>query len=198
MTNVIHLLAAEGGEKLNLEGDPAGASPSILLPAPYDIVWSLVVFIVVFILFWKFVLPKFQEVLAEREDRIKGGIERAESAQAQAKAALEKNNAQLAEARAEANEIREAAREKGKEIEAQARANAEAESRRIVEAGEKQLMASREQVIAELRNEIGQNSINLAEELLGEELSNSTRRSNTIDSFLSQLDTVSARSASGK
>lgn len=169
-----------------------------LLPPLYDIVWSIIPFAVILFVFWKFVLPKFQEVLAEREDKIKGGIERAESAQAQAKAALEKNNAQLAEARAEAAEIREAARQKGKEIEAEARANAEAESRRIVANGEKQLQASREQVIAELRNDLGQNSITLAEELLGEELSDNTRRSNTIDSFLSQLDTVSARSATRK
>ena len=193
MTNVIYLLAAEGAEQLPLEG-----GNSILLPKAYDIVWSLVVFLVIFLLFWKFVLPKFQEVLAEREDKIKGGIERAETAQAQAKAALEKNNAQLAEARAEAAEIREAARQKGKEIEAEARTKAEEESRRIVESGEKQLLASREQVVAELRNELGQNSINLAEELLGAELSDSTRRSNTIDNFLSQLDTVSARSATRK
>ena len=193
MTNVIYLLAAEGAEQLPLEG-----GNSILLPKAYDIVWSLVVFLVIFLLFWKFVLPKFQEVLAEREDKIKGGIERAETAQAQAKAALEKNNAQLAEARAEAAEIREAARQKGKEIEADARTKAEEESRRIVESGEKQLLASREQVVAELRNELGQNSINLAEELLGAELSDSTRRSNTIDNFLSQLDTVSARSATRK
>lgn len=193
MTNVIYLLAAEGAEQLPLEG-----GNTILLPKAYDIVWSLVVFLVIFLLFWKFVLPKFQEVLAEREDKIKGGIERAETAQAQAKAALEKNNAQLAEARAEAAEIREAARQKGKEIEAEARTKAEEESRRIVESGEKQLLASREQVVAELRNELGQNSINLAEELLGTELSDSTRRSNTIDNFLSQLDTVSARSATRK
>ncbi|PMC64637.1 F0F1 ATP synthase subunit B [Corynebacterium tuscaniense] len=193
MTNVIYLLAAEGAEQLPLEG-----GNSILLPKAYDIVWSLVVFLVIFLLFWKFVLPKFQEVLAEREDKIKGGIERAETAQAQAKAALEKNNAQLAEARAEAAEIREAARQKGKEIEAEARVKAEEESRRIVDSGEKQLLASREQVVAELRNELGQNSINLAEELLGAELSDSTRRSNTIDNFLSQLDTVSARSATRK
>lgn len=193
MTNVIYLLAAEGAEQFPLEG-----GNSILLPKAYDIVWSLVVFLVIFLLFWKFVLPKFQEVLAEREDKIKGGIERAETAQAQAKAALEKNNAQLAEARAEATEIREAARQKGKEIEAEARVKAEEESRRIVESGEKQLLASREQVVAELRNELGQNSINLAEELLGAELSDSTRRSNTIDNFLSQLDTVSARSATRK
>ena len=62
-----------------------------------------------------------------------------------------------------------------------------------MEAGEKQLLASREQVVAELRNDLGQNSINLAERLLGTELSDSTRRSNTIDSFLSELDNVSTR-----
>lgn len=190
MTNVnVLFVAADAGH----ETLPGETEPSILLPAAYDVVWSLVVFIIVFLLFWKFVLPKFQEVLAEREDRIKGGIERAEVAQKEAKAALEKNNAELAEARAEAAEIREAARARGKEIEAESRARAEEESRRIVEAGEKQLLASREHVVSELRNEMGQNSINLAERLLGTELSDSTRRSNTIDEFLSELDNVSTR-----
>ena len=87
MTNVINFLAA-GEETLPLE-----EHPSVLLPAAYDITWSLVVLVVVLILFWKLVLPKFQEVLAEREDRIKGGIQRAEAAQSESKAALEKYNA---------------------------------------------------------------------------------------------------------
>lgn len=191
MTNVNAFIVA--AEDASHETLPGQTEPSILLPAAYDVVWSLVVFIIVFLLFWKYVLPKFQEVLAEREDRIKGGIERAEVAQKEAKAALEKNNAELAEARAEAAEIREAARTRGKEIEAESRARAEEESRRIVEAGEKQLQASREQVVSELRGEMGQNSVNLAERLLGTELSDSTRRSSTIDDFLAELDHVSTR-----
>ena len=44
--------------------------------------------------------------------------------------------------------------------------------------------------MAELRREMGQNSINLAERLLGEQLSDAVKRSRTIDSFLSDLDTV--------
>ncbi|QGU07092.1 ATP synthase subunit b [Corynebacterium occultum] len=184
MTNVIHVLA-ESVETLPLEG-----GNSILLPKAYDIVWSLIPLIVILFVFWKFILPKFQEVLTEREDRIKGGIQRAEAAQAEAKSALEKYNAQLAEARAEAAEIREQAREKGKQIEAELKAKATEESNRIIESGEKQLLAQREQVVAELRQEMGQNSINLAERLLGGELSDATKRSGTIDSFLSDLDTV--------
>lgn len=184
MTNVIYLLAAEG-ESLPLEG-----GNSILLPKTYDVVWSLVVILLILVLMWKYVVPKYQEVLAEREDRIKGGIERAEAAQAEAKAALEKYNAQLAEARTEAAEIRDNAREKGKEIEAEARSRAEAESQRIIAAGEKSLEASRERVIGELRADLGKNSINLAEKLLGRELSENNKRSETIDSFLSELDNV--------
>ncbi|GGG77427.1 F0F1 ATP synthase subunit B [Corynebacterium pelargi] len=185
MTNVIQYLAAEG-EHLPLE-----EAPNPLLPAGYDIVWSLVVLVVVALLFTKLVLPKFQEVLAEREDRIKGGIQRAEAAQAEAKAALEKYNAQLAEARAEAAEIREEARAKGKQIEADMKAKATEESARIIESGERQLLAQREQVVTELRREMGQNSINLAERLLGDQLSDDIKRSGTIDRFLADLDTVS-------
>ena len=80
-----------------------------LLPMNYDIVWSIVPLVVILVIFWKAVLPKFQEVLTEREDRIEGGIERAEAAQAEAKAALEKYNSQLAEARTEAAKIRDEA-----------------------------------------------------------------------------------------
>lgn len=185
MTNVIYYLAA-GDEQIPMEG-----GNSILLPKTYDIVWSLIVFVIILMLFWKYVLPKFQEVLTEREDRIEGGIQRAEAAQAEAKAALEKYNAQLAEARSEAAEIREQAREKGKQIEAEHRATAEAEAKRIIESGEKQLAASRERVVSELRADIGKNSIDIAEKILGGELSENSKRSTTIDGFLADLDRVS-------
>lgn len=186
MTNVIYLLAEAGGH-----GDqPLQQGNNILLPKAYDVVWSIIPLLVILALFVIFIIPKFKEVLNERQDRIKGGIQRAEAAQAEAKSALEKYNAQLAEARAEAAEIREQARERGKQIEAEMKAEATAESQRIIESGEKHLAAQREQVVAELRREMGQHSITLAERLLGGELSDSTKRSGTIDSFLSELDTV--------
>ena len=184
MNNVFYYLAAEG-ESLPLEG-----GNSLLLPKSYDIVWSLIPFLIILIVFAMFVIPKFQELLQEREDRIEGGIKRAEAQQAEAKAALEKYNAQLAEARTEAAEIREQARERGKQIEAELKDKANEESNRIIESGSKQLLAQREQVVNELRREMGQNSINLAEHLLGDQLSDNVKRSGTIDRFLADLDTV--------
>ncbi|WP_018023665.1 F0F1 ATP synthase subunit B [Corynebacterium ulceribovis] len=183
MTN-IYFLAAEG-ESLPLD-NPVGP----LLPASYDIVWSLIPFLVILWVFWKFIIPKFQEVLAEREDRIEGGIERAEAAQTEAKAALDKYNSQLAEARQEANKIREEAREQGQKIIAEATDKANEENNRIIASGEKQLQAMREQVITDLRREMGMNSVNLAERLLGRELSDDLKKSETIDKFLGELDDV--------
>ena len=161
MNNVVYMLAAEGGE------NPGSGSFSVLLPKNYDIFWSLLCFIVILLLFWKLVLPKYTKMLQEREDRIEGGLNRAKAQQAEAKAALEKYNAQL-----------------------EAKTNAEEESRRIVANGEKQLEASRSQVVTELRSEMGQNSINLAEKILGGELSDASKKSSTIDGFLSELDSV--------
>lgn len=161
-----------------------------LIPPFYDIVWSLIPFAVILFVFWKFVLPKFQEVLTQREDKIEGGIQRAEQAQNEAKAALEKYNAQLAEARTEAAQIRDDARSQGQKIIADMKTQATEESNRIVESGNKQLQAQRAAVVADLRKEMGENSINLAERLLGEQLSDDVKRSGTIDQFLAGLDNV--------
>ncbi|MBF4553289.1 F0F1 ATP synthase subunit B [Corynebacterium suicordis] len=181
MTNTFFLAA----EHLPLE-----TAPHPLLPPLYDVVWSLVPFLIILFVFWKLVLPKFQEVLHQREDQIEGGIQRAEAAQAEAKAALEKYNSQLAEARTEAAQIRDDARSQGQRIIADMKAQATDESNRIVESGNKQLEAQRAAVVSDLRKDMGENSISLAERLLGEQLSDDVKRSGTIDSFLADLDRV--------
>lgn len=190
MTNVITYLAegeGSGHGSLPLEGHI-----SALFPVPYDMVWSGICFIVIGLLFWKFVIPKFMAVLEEREESIEGSIARAEAAQDEAKAALEKYNAQLAEARTEASHIREQARTQGKQIVEDAKARATEEHDRIIAVGEKHLQAERERVVAELRKDMGQNSIALAERLLGDQLDDSVKRSGTIDRFLGDLDRMAA------
>lgn len=181
MTNTFMLAA----EQLPLEKP---VNP--LLPPLYDVVWSIIPFVIILLVFWKFVLPKFQEVLNQREDQIEGGMQRAEAAQAEAQAALEKYNAQLAEARTEAAQIRDDARNQGQKIIADMKAQATEESARIVESGNKQLEAQRSAVVSDLRKEMGENSISLAERLLGEQLSDDVKRSGTIDNFLADLDGV--------
>ncbi len=79
-----------------------GEAQNPLLPAIYDIVWSLIPFALVLFLFWRVVLPRLQATLDERSAAIEGGIEDAQSAQKEAQEALEKYTKLLADARDEA------------------------------------------------------------------------------------------------
>ncbi|CAM3069645.1 F0F1 ATP synthase subunit B [Prescottella defluvii] len=169
-----------------------------LIPAVYDIVWSIVALAVVAFVFWKFVLPMAQRVLDERTEKIEGGLARAEAAQNEAQQALEQYHAQLAEARTEAAKIREEARTQGQQIIAEMKAQAQEESDRIVAAGHSQLVAQRQQIVTELRADIGKTAVDLAEKVIGESLADDVKRAGTVDRFLNELDAVSADSAAGK
>jgi F-type H+-transporting ATPase subunit b len=166
-----------------------------LLPATYDIIWSTVALIIVGFVFWKLVLPKFQEVLAKRTEEIEGGMKRAEKVQAEAKQALEQYRAQLAEARTEAAQIREEARNQGQQIIDEMKVQAQAEADRIVANGATQLNAQRQHIVTELRSDLGRTAVDLAEKIIGESLANDVQRAGTVDRFLNELDSVSARSA---
>ncbi|MFD4180934.1 F0F1 ATP synthase subunit B [Rhodococcus sp. NPDC058514] len=185
--STIALIAAAEGEDINP-----------LVPATYDIVWSAVCVAIIGFVFWKYILPKFQQVLADRTEQIEGGIKRAEDAQAEAKETLEQYRAQLAEARTEAAAIREDARTQGQQIIAEMKVQAQAESDRIVAAGSSQLAAQRQQIVTELRSDLGKTAVDLAEKVIGESLADEVKRSGSIDRFLSELDAVSADSAAGK
>ena len=127
------------------------AEPSLLLPALPDLIWGTLVFVIILVVFiWK-VLPRLNAMLDARSDAIAGGIKRAEEAQAEAQAALEKYNAQLAEARGEAGRIREQARTDGAAIIAEAKEQATVEAARIAAQAQSAIEAERSAAQASLR-----------------------------------------------
>src|SRR3954466_13059955 len=163
-----------------------------LLPPLGEIIIGLIAFGIVLLVLFKFVAPRFEQVFRARREAIEGGIERAEAMQAEAKAALEQYRAQLAEARTEAAQIRDAARAEGQQIIEELRAQAQEESARILARGEEQLASSRQQVVNELRGQIGTLAVDLAGRVVGESLADDVRRRGTVDRFLDELDAVPA------
>jgi F-type H+-transporting ATPase subunit b len=163
-----------------------------LIPPVGEIIVGIIAFAILYFVLSKFVFPQMEKTFVARREAIEGGIERAESMQAEAKAALEQYRAQLAEARTEAAQIRDAARAEGQQIIEELRAQAQAESARIVARGEEQLAASRQQVVNELRGQIGTLAVDLAGRVVGESLADDARRSGTVDRFLDNLDGMSA------
>src|ERR687890_928027 len=174
----------------------AAESANPLLPPIGEIIVGTITFAIAFFVLAKFVWPRFEQVFRARREAIEGGIERAETMQAEAKAALEQYRAQLAEARTEAAQIRDQARAEGQQILEELRAQAQEESARIVARGEEQLATSRQQVVNELRGQIGALAVDLAGRVVGESLEDDSRRRGTVDRFLDQLDGMSGGGAS--
>jgi F-type H+-transporting ATPase subunit b len=161
--------------------------PSILVPAIPDLVWGSIAFALIlgFMLF-RFV-PKINGALDARSDAIAGGIKRAEEAQAEAKAALAKYNAQLAEARGEAGRIKDEAREDAKTIRAELVEQAQAEAARIVANGQAQIEAERSAALVSLRSEVGSLALDLASGVIGESLTDDKKANGLVDRFLADL-----------
>jgi F-type H+-transporting ATPase subunit b len=169
-----------------------------LIPPLGEIIIGLIAFAIVVAVVMIFVAPQFEKVFRARREAIEGGIERAQAMQAEAKAALDQYRAQLAEARTEAAQIRDAARAEGQQIIEELRAQAQEESARIVARGAEQLAASRQQVVTELRGQIGALAVDLAGRVVGESLAEDARRSGTVDRFLDSLDDMSATSSDAR
>jgi F-type H+-transporting ATPase subunit b len=175
----------------------AATQENPLIPPWGEVIIGTIAFVVLLVVMAKFVAPRFEQVFQARREAIEGGIERAEAMQAEAKEALEKYRAQLAEARSEAAQIRDQARAEGQQILEELRAQAQQESARIVARGEEQLATARQQIVTELRSQIGALAVELAGRVVGESLADDARRRGTVDRFLEELDGNGLATANG-
>lgn len=168
------------------EGHAGEINP--LLPTLPDLVWGTLAFLIILALFvWK-ILPNLNKLLDARAEAIEGSINSAEAAQAEAQAALEKYTAQLADARAEAGEIREKARADGSAIVAEMREQATAKAARITSNAHAQIEMERLAALASLRSDVGSLALDLAGGVIGETLSEDAKAQAVVDRFLAELE----------
>ncbi|OCG74302.1 F0F1 ATP synthase subunit B [Microbacterium sediminis] len=177
MLNALVTVAAEEGHTTNP-----------LLPHAYDIIWSAVCLAIVLVVVIFVAIPRLNKVLDARAEAIEGNIEKADAAQKEAEAALEEYTKQLAEARVQAGEIREAATENAKKIVAEAKAQAAAEADRIQAAAQAQIEAERQATLISLRSEVGGIALDLAGNVIGETLSDDEKAKSVVDRFLADLE----------
>ncbi|MFT3877928.1 MAG: F0F1 ATP synthase subunit B [Propioniciclava sp.] len=156
---------------------------------------GIALFVIIYLVIWKKVVPMFEKTYAERTAAIQGGIEKAEAAQAEAAAALEEYKAQLATAREEASRIREEAKAQGAAILADMRQQATEESSRLLANAKAQIDAERAAAVNELRSEIGGLATTLAGRIVGESLDDDERARRTVERFIADLESQTAEHA---
>jgi F-type H+-transporting ATPase subunit b len=153
-----------------------------------EFVVGIVLFIAIIVVMNKVIVPRFEKMYAERTDAIRGGMDKAEQAQAEAQAALATYKQRLAGADDEAAQIRDDAKAAGAQIVASMRAKADDDARRIVDNARGQMEAERSQAVDSLRKDVGSMATVLAGKILGQSLQNDATVRGTVDSFIDSLD----------
>jgi F-type H+-transporting ATPase subunit b len=163
------------------------AADNFLLPNG-TFVAELVLLLLMLFVFRKFVLPPLFESMRERENIRRRAQENYEQAISRLRAAEEEYNRILADARVEAARIRARARAEGERILAEMHEQAVAEVERARRWAEAELATQRERVRRELRPELGELGMRLAEKLLGDELARDEDKKLIIERFLAELE----------
>jgi len=163
-----------------------GANP--LIPNPWEILVTAVGFALLMFIVIKFIVPALEKSYQDRVEAIEGGLAKAEKAQAEANAMMADYESQLADARHEANRLREEARAESAQIVAEARERAVAEAARVTEQAQVQIAAERAQAATQLKGEVGTLATTLASKIVGESLSDDARSQRVVDRFLADLD----------
>lgn len=139
-----------------------------LNPVWAELILGAVLFGLTFLILAKGILPKIKRTLAEREDAIDGGTERADDLRAEATAIREQYEAELAEARHDAARIRSQATEEGSAAIAAARAEGVREREAILAAGHEKIAAERAAAERELSADVDAWARSLAGRIVGE------------------------------
>lgn len=173
------ILAAEEGEETS--------GIDLLLPRDVnEIIAGVIAFVIVFGFIWKVASPALNEMLENRQKRIKDDLEAAQAEKAEAAALKEDYAAQLSGAREEATRIVEDARQAGESARSDIVARAESEAEGIKSRAHQELESEKERAMAAMRGEVAGLSLDVAEKLVARNLDRSSQQA-LVDQFIDEL-----------
>ncbi|MCW2652655.1 MAG: F-type H+-transporting ATPase subunit b atpH [Mycobacterium sp.] len=152
---------------------------------------QLVGFAVIVWLVWRYVVPPVRRLMAAQQETVRKQLEESALAKERLAEAEKAHRQALERARNEAKTVVEEARVDAEHIIEQMRAQADAEVERVKIQGAQQVQLLRAQLIRQLRQDLGTESVRRAGELVREHVSDPDARSATVDRFLDELDAMS-------
>ena len=143
----------------------------LVKPDPGVFIWTVLIFLVVLFILWKFAFGPIANALSDREKGIQASLDEAKKAREAMEAMKADNERILNEAREERAKMLREAKEAKDQIVAEAREKANQEYNRIVEDAQKQIDNQRMAAMIDIKNQVGQMVLEVSEKVLRRELS---------------------------
>ena len=151
------------------------------------IFWMAISFLVLIFLLGKFAFPIILKSLKEREDSITNALNSAEKAKKEMAALQADNEKLLVQARAERDTMLKEARDTKDAIVAEAKNKAQAEANKILATTRETINTEKNAAITELKNQVAAMSIEIAEKILRQELSNDEKQKALMDNLMKDI-----------
>lgn len=143
-----------------------------------------VIFVGLVLLLKKFAWKPILDAVNEREEGIKNALQAAEQARQEMANLNSENEKLLAEARAERDTLLKEAREIKEKMINDAKADAQAQGEKMIAQAKAAIEGEKNAAMAELKSQVSALSLEIAEKLLRDELSNKEAQSKLVEKML--------------
>ena len=160
---------------------------SLLLPDSGLLFWMTLVFLVVFFVLWKWGFPSIIKMVNERKEYIDESLAKAEEANLRLANIQKQGEELLMEAREKQAQILREASETRDTIVGQAQEKAHEESARILSEAKAEIESQKQAAIRDIRAQVAELSVQIAEKILQKELSTSAEQTQFIERLLDDV-----------
>ena len=146
--------------------------------------WQVLIFVGLLLLLKKFAWKPILDAVNEREEGIKNALESAEKAKKEMQNLKSDNEKLLADARAERDALMKEAREIKDKMISDAKAEAQAQGEKMINQAKAAIESEKNAAMADLKNQVASLSLEIAEKLLKDELSNKEAQTKLVEKML--------------
>ena len=178
----MYLLLQEAAQ----QGAEAAEKTSLLSPNGGLMVWTLVIFVLLWIILSKFAFKPITKAVEDRERALQEAIDAAQRDREAASQLLNEQRVQLGGARDEAQRIIAEGRLVGEQLRAKMLEETHTEQQALLERARREIAAERDRAIADLRREAIDLAISGASKVIEKNLDDASNRK-IVESFLASL-----------
>lgn len=148
--------------------------------------WQTILFVLLLLLLKKFAWKPILDALNSREEGIQNALDEADKARQEMLDLQSSNEKVLKEARAERDSLLKDARMIKEQMITEAKDEAKAQSNKIIEQAKQTIQNEKLAAITELKNQVAQLSIGIAEKIMKDELSDKDKQVKLIEKMLQE------------
>lgn len=159
----------------------------LMIPDTGLVIWMLITFLIVLFLLTKFAWKPIMKAIRDREKSIEDALASAENAKAEMNNLKAENEKILQEARNERDRMIKEAREIREQMIAEAKNKAKTEGEKLLAIARESIQNEKQAAITDLKNQVAQLSIDIAEKIIARELSSENKQKELIGDLLKEV-----------